>query len=67
MAEFRIPRSEELTARPDESGIERLEYDKRWGRYRIKLTNGDVAKHRELLVDLTALSAGLPSPTLSDE
>ncbi len=33
ITEFRIPRSEEIAALLDDSGIETLEYDKRWSRY----------------------------------
>lgn len=61
IAEFRIPRTDELTARLDEAGIDRMEYDKRWGRYRIRLTKEDINNHRDLLVDLTAMSSGTPA------
>jgi hypothetical protein len=29
-----------------------MDYDVRWGRYRIRLAKGDIAKHREFLTDL---------------
>lgn len=66
IAEFRIPRSEELTARIDESGIDRMEYDKRWGRYRIRLATGDLEKHRALLLDLLATAGGVPPSAVAD-
>jgi hypothetical protein len=62
IVEFRISRSEELSARIDESGVDRLEYDKRWGRYRIRVGKPDLVKHRELLLDLISLSSGIPRP-----
>lgn len=58
IAEFRIPRTDELTTRLDEAGLDRMEYDKRWGRYRLRLTKEDINKHRDLLLDLTAMSSG---------
>jgi len=61
ITEFRIPRSEEVTALIDDSGIERLEYDKRWGRYRIRLTNKDLTSHRELLLELIRRASGTPA------
>jgi hypothetical protein len=36
---FRIPRSDEVTALIDGSGIDSLEYDKRSGQYRMRLTS----------------------------
>lgn len=61
IAEFRIPRTDELTTRLDEAGIDRMEYDKRWGRYRIRLTQDDIINHRDLLVDLTTMSSSTPA------
>jgi hypothetical protein len=40
VTEFRIPRSDEVTAMLDDSGIDRMEYEKKWGRYRVRLTKG---------------------------
>lgn len=61
IAEFRIPRTDELTARIDATGIDRMEYDKRWGRYRMRLTKDDIETHRDLLLDLTAMASGTPT------
>lgn len=60
-AEFRIERSEELSARLEDTGLDMLPYDKRWGRYRLQLQKEDLSLHRELLGDLIRMSAGLPS------
>lgn len=50
---FRIARSDEVTALIDDSGIDSLEYDKRSGQYRIRMAGRkDVTKHHDLLLDL---------------
>ncbi len=58
IAEFRIPRSDELSSRLEEQGIEMLEYSTRWGRYRIRLTASDVATRRDLLLQLVQVAHG---------
>jgi predicted transport protein len=56
--EVKLDRSEETQARLDESGLDVMDYDSRWGRYRIRLAKGDVAKHREFLLQLMASAHG---------
>ena len=48
---FKLPRSEEIDAELEQSGLDLLEYA-RWGAYRIKLVPGDVTNHKELLKKL---------------
>jgi hypothetical protein len=48
---FKLPRSEEIDAKLEQSGLDMLEYA-RWGAYRIKLVPGDLSKHKELLEQL---------------
>lgn len=48
---LKIPRDEIVDAKLEQSGLDLLEYA-RWGAYRIKLEPSDVAKHKELLVEL---------------
>jgi hypothetical protein len=62
IAEFRIARNDELSILVDEGGVESLPYDKRWERYRLRLTKADVKKHRDLLVELIRRASGTPSP-----
>jgi len=50
--EPRLDRSEEVQAKLEESGLDVMEYDSRWGRYRIRLAKGDVKKHEVLLREL---------------
>jgi len=52
VVEFKIPRSDELTQRLEDAGIEVLVYSTRWGRYRMQVTEGDVAQSRDLLREL---------------
>jgi hypothetical protein len=62
IVDFRIPRSDEATALIDDSGIESLGYDKRYGQYRLRLTSKDVTAHRDLLIDLIRRASRTPSP-----
>jgi hypothetical protein len=55
--EVRLERDDETQVSLDEAGVE-AKYDARWGQYRIRLTKGDVARHRELLVSLMQQAHG---------
>lgn len=61
IAEFRIERSDEVTQSIEESGVDSLPYEKRWGRYRLRLTRADVRKHSDLLGHLIARASGTPA------
>ncbi|MBY6046126.1 DUF5655 domain-containing protein [Vannielia litorea] len=50
--EVKIPETEEMDAKIESSGIETLEYNKRWGLYRLRLTKDDVAKKPDVLREL---------------
>jgi hypothetical protein len=58
----RIERGDEVGTAIEDSGIDSLPYDKRWGRYRLRLTEPEVKKHRDLLIDLTRRASGMPPP-----
>lgn len=47
--EVRLDRSDETQAQIDESGLDVMDYDARWGRYRIRLAKGDTEKHADFL------------------
>lgn len=49
---IKLPRSDELDELIENSGLDFLEYDKRWQRYRIKLQDTDVTKHEDILKSL---------------
>jgi predicted transport protein len=50
--ELRLPRSDELQRRLDDAGLDVMDYDARWGKYRIRLGRADLEKHRDLLAEL---------------
>jgi hypothetical protein len=58
IAEFRIPRSDELTSRLEDQGVEMLEYSTRWRQYRLRLTAGDLHSKKELLRELVQTAHG---------
>ncbi|MFZ0887635.1 MAG: hypothetical protein WA005_04215 [Candidatus Binataceae bacterium] len=51
-----IEQSAEIDTKIEESGLETLEYDKRWGRYHILLGRDDVKKHTDFLRELMRLA-----------
>lgn len=50
--EPRVAKSDAVKARLEEAGVDVMEYDDRWGRYRIRLAKSDVQKHEALLREL---------------
>jgi predicted transport protein len=58
IAEFKIPRSDELTSRLEEQGVDALGYSTRWGRYRIRLTAADLDARQDLLLELVRTAHG---------
>lgn len=50
--EPRLDESPEIEKLIENSGLEVMDYDKRWGRYRIRITAQDLSKHRDLLMEL---------------
>jgi hypothetical protein len=50
--EIRIPQSTDLEARVEAAGLTLMDYDKRWGRLRIQLTESDAKKNKEFLMEL---------------
>jgi hypothetical protein len=50
--ELWIPRSGELDAELEKAGLDVMDYDERWERYRLRLEEGDVKKHQDLLTRL---------------
>lgn len=48
---IKLPRSEDVDVKLEQSGLDLLEYGRR-GSYRLKLEPGDLSKHRELLEEL---------------
>lgn len=50
--EPRLERSDEIQSKLEEAGVDVMEYDSRWGRYRIRLAKGDVQKHQALIKEI---------------
>jgi len=56
--EIRLKQSPEIQEKLDAARLDTLAYERRFGRYRIRLDKGDVTKHRELLKELMMQSYG---------
>jgi hypothetical protein len=47
--EPRITKTAEIDAALEASDLDILDYDKRWGRYKIRLQKSDLTKHADVL------------------
>lgn len=54
--EIRLPHSEELQQKIDESGIDDMGYLKKWEKYRFRLSKSDIKTHHELLKEIMQLA-----------
>ena len=54
--EFKLPQTDELDAKIDEADLNTLEYNKRWGLYRLRLTKDDIKSKSDVLRDLSQLA-----------
>ena len=54
--EPRLEQSEEIQAKIEIAGLEVMDYDAKWGRYRIRLGKSDVTKHEDVLKELLAMA-----------
>ncbi len=50
--ELKLPKTKENDELIEKNGIEEMDYDNRWGAYRIRLNKGDVKKHLDILMEL---------------
>jgi predicted transport protein len=50
--ELRLEKTNELDAKLEEAGLDVMEYDSKWGKYRIRITKNDFKKQEELLRQL---------------
>ena len=57
--EPRLDRSDQIQERLETEGLDVMDYEDRWGRYRIRLSKGDVKKHAEFLTKLLAETHGV--------
>ena len=58
-AELRVASSPEIDQQLAAAGIEVMDYETKWGRYRLRLTKNDIKKHSDLLLKLLKMSYGL--------
>lgn len=54
--ELGLPQTAELDNKVDEAGLGTLEYDKKWRRYRLRLTEEDIKSKSEILEELSKLA-----------
>jgi len=54
--EIRLKQSEDIKQILDNAGLDIMDYDKRWGRYRIRLTKKDITKNQEVLLTLMKMA-----------
>ena len=52
--EPRLENTTDMHERLEQSGLDVMDYDKRWGRYRIRLQPGDLDKHAKVLEEVIA-------------
>lgn len=50
--ELKLPKSTDIDELIEKNEIEEMDYDSRWGNYRIRLNKGDIKKHQEVLKEL---------------
>ena len=54
--EPRLPKTKETDEIIEAAGLDLMDYDSRWGRYRIRLAQGDTRKHQEFLHTLLKMA-----------
>lgn len=67
IVEIRLQKSEENTYLIENSGVDLLEYSKRYGKYRFTLKPGDPNNKKELLLTLIKLSKGIENSVGCDQ
>ena len=56
--EPRLKNSTETTERLENAGLDVMDYDSRWGRYRIRLKPGEIEKQKEILAEVVKEAFG---------
>lgn len=56
--ELRLKQSDQIEKMLEDAELDLMDYDKKWGKYRIKLSKQDVDKHKELITDLLKRAYG---------
>ena len=55
--EMRLEQSDKIQKMLDEGGLDVMDYDTRWGKYRIRITKKDLDKNKEMLQELLKMAA----------
>jgi len=50
--EIRLKKDEETERKLNDAGLDVMDYDNRWGRYRIRLSKGELDKHSDVLKEI---------------
>lgn len=61
--EIRLDKDEDLENEIESKGIDLMDYDKRYGKYRLKISSNDLKKDRDFIKDLVRKSKGIPLET----
>ncbi len=56
--EIRLEQSEEIDKLIENAGLDLMEYDKKWNRYRIRISERDLSENKLLIVDLLRRASG---------
>ena len=54
--EVRLEQSDEVQTKLDQTGLDVMDYDKSWRRYRIRLTRKDIERKRDVLTELMKMA-----------
>jgi len=61
--ELRLEQSEEINKLIEEAGLDLMEYETKWGRYRIRVSNKDLITSKELITKLLKMASGRNTET----
>ena len=50
--EVRLKKDEEMEGKLNDAGLDVMDYDNKWGRYRIRFTKGEIDKHSDVLKEI---------------
>ena len=56
---IRLEHSDAMEREIEGKGLDLMDYDKRGGRYRVKLSVNDIKSHREFIADLIRKAKGI--------
>ena len=59
LLEIRLKQSPEIQEKLDDAKLDTMDYENKWGRYRIRVDKNDITKHKELLKELLKQSYGI--------